>query len=118
MSAATTYLAWQQMGRAREARVVVGVPHTEPLQMRREGETWVAIGVPLLEPCPRSKPSPCHKPLMRCFMIVVGIIYTVMLFMVDGPLYARILATCVIWIVPISMLMLTFESDDLLNDTT
>ncbi|XBI30703.1 hypothetical protein VPH35_054397 [Triticum aestivum] len=98
--------------RAREASVAIGVPLTEPLQMRAEGEAWVAIGVPLIEPRPPRKPSPYEKPLARCLIIILGIIYTVMIIMEEGPLGTKISGLCVIWAFMVAIHWLTFKACD------
>ncbi|KAM3353190.1 hypothetical protein ACQJBY_024390 [Aegilops geniculata] len=96
--------------RAREASLAIGVPLTEPLRMRAEGEAWVAIGVPLMEPRPRRKPSPYELPLVRCFMIVAGIIFTTIIIMGEGPLATKILGLCMLWAFMIGLLWATFEA--------
>ncbi|KAF7039041.1 hypothetical protein CFC21_049112 [Triticum aestivum] len=84
---------------AREARdrVAIGVPLTEPLRMRAEGEAWVAIGVPLIEPRPRRKPSPWETPLIWFFAITGGIVFTIMIVIMDASLGAKIVSICLLW---------------------
>ncbi|CAM0884069.1 unnamed protein product [Alopecurus aequalis] len=97
-----------------QARVATGVPLTvPPQQMRPEHEAWVAIGVPLVEPLPQRKPSPCEKQTTRCLAIAWGIMSTVGLFYLDGPLIVKILAACMLWAIPIGILRITFKCDDL-----